>query len=123
MKIKLHEIELNSSNPEKSKDFYGKILGLPVNVDQEGLKCFETGWDGLDLDASIHYPGKVSISFLVDDIDEYVKELRNKGIDVQDPVDSHLGLRTVAMEDPDGYRVEIQSPTENSPEWLRDMIK
>jgi hypothetical protein len=25
--------------------------------------------------------------------------------------------------DPDGYRVEIQTPTEKSPDWLRKMIE
>ena len=123
MKIKLHEIELNANDPEASKRFYHDVLGIPINVDQEGLKCFDSGWPGLDVDASVHFPGKVSISFLVDDIDAFAKELRSKGIVVDDPDDSHLGMRAFALEDPDGHRVEIQSPTDKSPLWLRDMVK
>ena len=123
MKIKLHEIELNANDPEASKRFYHDVLGIPINVDQEGLKCFDSGWPGLDVDASVHFPGKVSISFLVDDIDAFAKELRSKGIAVDDPDDSHLGMRAFALEDPDGHRVEIQSPTDESPQWLTDMVK
>ena len=123
MKIKLHEIELNSAKPEASKEFYANLLGLPLNVDEDGLKCFGSGWPGLDVDASVHFPGKVSISFLVDDIDAYATILREKGIEVDDPEDSHLGIRAFSLEDPDGHRVEIQSPTDKSPEWLKDMIK
>lgn len=123
MKIKLHEIELNSAKPEASKEFYGNLLGLPVNVDEDGLKCFASGWPGLDVNASLHFPGKTSISFLVDDIDAYVAMLREKGLEVKDPEDSHLGMRAFSLEDPAGYRVEIQSPTEKSPGWLKEMIK
>ncbi len=122
MKLKLHEIELNAKDPEASKKFYSDVLGLPINRDQEGLKCFDSGWAGLDIDTSVHFPGKVSISFLVEDIDQFIKELRDKGIQVDDPSDSHLGMRAVFLEDPDGHRVEIQSPAEKSPEWLKKMI-
>ena len=123
MKIKLHEIELNSAKPEASKEFYANLLGLHLKVDEDGLKCFGSGWPGLDVDASVHFPGKVSISFLVDDIDAYATILREKGIEVDDPEDSHLGIRAFSLEDPDGHRVEIQSPTDKSPEWLKDMMK
>ena len=122
MKLRLHEIELYSEDPGTSKEFYNGVLGLPINVDQEGLKCLDSGWSGLDVDTSVHFPGKVSISFLVEDIEQYVKELRDKGFPADDPVESHLGMRAVVLEDPDGHRVEIQSPTDNSPEWLKKMI-
>ncbi len=120
--MKLHEIELYSKDPEASKKFYHEILGLWIDRDQKGLKVFRSGWDGLDIDVSQHFPGKVSISFLVKNIDEYVKRLREKGIHVEDPKESHLGMRAFSVIDPDGYRIEIQSPTEKSPAWLREMI-
>ncbi len=123
MKLKLHEIELNTKNPEASKRFYNDLLGIPINLDQKGLKCFDSGWPGLDIDVSTHFSGKVSISFLVEDIDQFVAELREKGIQVDEPSDSHLGMRVTALEDPDGYRVEIQAPTKKSPDWLRKMIE
>ena len=122
MKLRLHEVELYSKDPEASKKFYNETLGLKITVDQKGLKCFDSGWPGLDVDKSVHFPGKTSLSFLVEDIDRYVEELRAKGLQLDDPDDSHLGMRAIALEDPDGVRIEIQMPTDKSPDWLRDMV-
>ncbi|MEZ4654809.1 MAG: VOC family protein [Candidatus Eisenbacteria bacterium] len=108
MKLRLHEIELNSARPEASKAFYGTLLGLPINVDQDGLKCFGSGWPGLDVAVSVHFPGRASVSFLVDDIDAYAAMLREKGLEVEEPKDSHLGMRAISLEDPDGHRIEIR---------------
>jgi catechol 2,3-dioxygenase-like lactoylglutathione lyase family enzyme len=123
MKLKLHEIELFMKDQEASRRFYHEVLGIPVLHEHEGLITLDSGWKGLDMDASVHFPGKVSISFLVEDIDAFVKELRDKGVEIEDPKDSHFGMRAVTLEDPDGHRVEIQSPTDQSPQWLRDMTE
>lgn len=119
--MKLHEVELYSKDPEASLKFY-QAIGFGINRDQKGLKVFHPGWDEIDLDVSTHFPGKVSISFLVKNIDEYVQRLREKGFKIDDPKESHLGMRAFNIIDPDGYRIEIQSPTEKSPEWLRKMV-
>ena len=50
MKLMLHEIELYMKDVESNKQFYHELLGLPVHVDQEGLKVFDSGWPGLDLE-------------------------------------------------------------------------
>jgi len=50
IKLKLHEIELNSKDPEASKKFYNDLLGIPINIDRNGLKCYDSGWSGLDID-------------------------------------------------------------------------
>ena len=42
MEIRLHEIELHARDLEASKKFYNDTLEIPINVDQEGLKCFGT---------------------------------------------------------------------------------
>lgn len=122
MKLKLHEIELNAKDPEASKKFYHGILGLPMGQDQKGLKVFDSGWANLDVDVSVHHPGQVSISFLVADLDKFVRELRAKGVKVSDPTAVHLGMRTVVLTDPDGHRVAVQAPTDASPEWIKKMI-
>ena len=123
MRVKLHEVELYAKDPEASKRFYSDILGIPITVDQKGLKCFDSGWTGLDFDVSTHFPGKISISFLVQDIDQFVNELKEKGVQVEAPSESHLGMRAVALEDPDGHRIEIQTPTEKSPDWLQKLVE
>ena len=123
MKLKLHEIELHTKDPEGSKRFYHEILGLGVNVDEKGLKVFDTGYGGIDFDTSVHFPGEVSISFLVADVDEFVEKLRAKGIEVKEPGAAHLGMRAICLHDPDGYRIAIQCPTEASPDWLKDLTR
>jgi catechol 2,3-dioxygenase-like lactoylglutathione lyase family enzyme len=123
MKIKFHEIELSAKDPNASKKFYHEILGLPVAVDQEGLKVFDSGRPGIDVDVSTHNPGKTSMSFLVDNLDKFAAELRAKGIKVDGPYSTHLGMRAIELEDPDGHKIEIQSPTQKSPQWLKDMVK
>ena len=110
-------------DPEASKRFYSDILGIPIKLDQKGLKSFDSGWTGLDFDVSTHFPDIVSISFLVPDIDQFVNKLKEKGVQVEAPRESHLGMRAVALEDPDGHRVEIQTPTKKSSDWLRKMIE
>ena len=123
MKLVLHEIELNAKDPEASKRFYHETLGLAIFQDQKGLKVFDSGWPGLDVDASIHFPGQASLSFLVQDLDGFVADLRAKGVQTPGPTPSHLGMRAVALADPDGHRVEIQSPTDASPDWLKKMVQ
>jgi catechol 2,3-dioxygenase-like lactoylglutathione lyase family enzyme len=122
MKIILHEIELNSDNPDKSKQFYSDILGLNVNIDIEGLKCYHAGYPGVEINKSIHFPRKTSISFLVDDIKEFIKIKREQGIDIEDPKPAHLEMIATSITDPDGIRIAIQQPTEKSPDWLKKII-
>ena len=123
MKLILHEVELNSKDVESSKKFYHDLLGLPVHINQEGLKVFDSGWSGLDLNTSTHNPGRTTISFLVDDLDEFAAMLKKKDCNVSDIYETHLGMRAIEFKDPDGNKVEIQCPTEKSPPFLHDMIK
>jgi catechol 2,3-dioxygenase-like lactoylglutathione lyase family enzyme len=121
--MKLHEIELPAKDPEASKHFYHELLGLPVRVDQQGLKVFDPGIGGLDFDTSNHNQGRVRIAFLVYDLDQTIAALRAKGLHILEPFDSHLGMRGIRLEDPDGNLVIIHAPTERSPEWLRSQAK
>jgi hypothetical protein len=59
---------------------------------------------------------------LVQDLDEFVTELRAKGVEVGEPTDVHLGMRAVILTDPDDHRVAIQAPTYASSEWLKKMV-
>ncbi len=116
----LHEIELFSTNLEKEKSIYQDILGLKVNIDNPGLNVYDSGQKGLDLNISTHNPdNKVSLSFLVQDVDEYYKTIKGKGISVSEPYDSHLGLREIKFSDEEGFQIVIHSPTDKSPDWKK----
>lgn len=123
MKLILHEIELNTKDAGAGRNFYHDLLGLPVVLERDGLKVFDSGWPGVDLDVSIHNPGKTTLSFLVDNLDEFTAMLKKKGRKVSDIYDTHLGMQAIELEDPDGNRIEVQCPTEKSPSFLHDMIK
>jgi hypothetical protein len=120
----LHEIELFSADPEKDKNIFQDILGLKLHVDQQDLNVYSSGQKGLDLDVSIHYPDvKVSLAFLVSDVDKYFDLISNKGLNVSEPCDSHLGLKEIKFCTSEGIQIIIHSPTDQSPEWINDMVK
>jgi catechol-2,3-dioxygenase len=121
MKLILHEIELGTSSPEASKAFYHSLLGLPIAIDQEQLKVFQPTTDGLDFNLSTHLPSKVvMLSFLTNDLNAVIDHLTQQGKSFIGPTPSHLEMTCIQLEDPNGYRVKINMPTDRSPNWLKE---
>ena len=120
--MKLHEIGLFARDPKVSRDFYHDTLGLRLHHEEPGLSVFDGGWPGVEIGACSGYADRVHISFIVDDIDKLAEELRAKGIEFEGPTDIHLDKRGITLLDPDGLRVSIQSPTEASPDWVKNMV-
>jgi len=120
--MKLHEIGLMAKDPAASKRFYHDILGLDVDHEEDGLSVFNAGWPGLEIGCS-EYPDRVHLSFIVEDVDKLAEELRKKGVRFGGPGEIHLGKRAIVLLDPDGLRILIQSPTDESPDWVKDMVK
>ncbi|MFT3947822.1 MAG: VOC family protein [Agriterribacter sp.] len=120
MKIRIQEIELGVSDPGKSKLFYNSILGLDTSVDQEALKVFNSGVAGVDFNTSTHFPSKTTMtSFLTDNLQNVIDRLSANGIVFRGPHESHLGMTTIEFNDPDGYLIRVNQPTEKSPTWLK----
>ena len=116
----LHEVELFSADLERDKDIFQDLLGLKLHIDQPDLNVYGSGQKGLDLDVSTHYPdAKVSLAFLVGDVDKYFDLISNKGISVSSPCGSHLGLREIKFCTSEGIQIIIHSPTDQSPEWIK----
>jgi len=120
--MKLHEIELYVKDTVASKKFYRDVLGLKIKSEEKKLLVYNSGLKNIDLDTSNHYPGEISLSFLVKDLEKFVQKLGKKGIPITEPMASHLGMRAIILYDPDGHRIEIQAPGESSPEWLKKMV-
>ena len=55
-------------------------------------------------------------------LDRHVTQLHEKGVSMEGPRPTHLGMRSVTPESPDGTLVQIRSPMEESPPWLRSMV-
>ncbi|MFZ2783726.1 MAG: VOC family protein [Sediminibacterium sp.] len=120
MKIRLQEIELGTNDPDKSKLFYSTILGLETSVDQAGLKVFNSGVTGVDFNMSTHFPTKTTVtSFLTDNLQDVIERLSENGIIFSGPQKSHLGMVSIEFNDPDGYLIRVNQPTEESPTWLK----
>lgn len=120
MKIRLHEIELGTSDPAKSKSFYNTILGLENSVDQATLNVFQSGVGGIDFNTSTHLsPTTAVVSFLTDNLPEVIERLSANGISFSEPKKSHLGMTSIEFSDPDGHLIRVNQPTEDSPTWLK----
>jgi len=123
MKMKLHEIELGSGQPEASRSFYQEVLNLNPVHHHEGLTVFDPGQKGLDFNTANHHPsGEVSFSFLTDVLGPVEDRLREMGIPFSGPADNHLGMICIRFKDPDGFNIVINCPTSKSPDWLRNQL-
>ena len=110
MNIRLHEIELGTTDVKRSKSFYQSVLDLKPQVEIEGLNVFDSGTAGLDLNTSNHFPkGIVAISFIVDDLAEIEQNLKAAGISYEGPAPSHLGMNAIQFKDPDGYLIKVNA--------------
>ena len=79
--MRLHEIELGSSNVKEATNFFQTVFGLSTAIEQEGLTVFESGMKGLDINLSNHQPqGVTTISFLTDDLAAMESRLKEAGI-------------------------------------------
>jgi lactoylglutathione lyase len=105
---------------ERSVGFYRDVIGLPFKLRGDGYVEFTTQgarfglYDrnrlgeltGQGTDAPRHPGGEVV--FLVEDVDAEAMRLRGAGATIlKGPVDRAWGHRTLHVEDPDGFVVEL----------------
>ena len=105
---------------ERSTAFYRDVIGLPFKLQGDGYVEFATEgtrfglYDrnrlgeltGQDAEA----PGRAGgeVVFLVGDVDAEAERLREAGVTILNgPVDRAWGHRTLHVEDPDGFVVEL----------------
>ena len=127
----LGHIAITASDIDRSLDFYCNILGLPeafrVNNDDGGLWMvyLKTGPDDFieiftggdpPPEAPRNAAGIKHICLWVDDIDATLKDLADRGLDVDpDAVRSgRSGCRQYFIADPDGVRIELMQLMPNS---------
>jgi lactoylglutathione lyase len=105
---------------ERSTAFYRDVLGLPFKLQGDGYVEFATEGSrfglydrnrlgeltGQDAEAPGRPGGEVV--FLVGDVDAEAERLRGAGVRVlKGPLDRAWGHRTLHVEDPDGFVVEL----------------
>lgn len=107
----VHHVSINVSSPSASIAFYTEVLGGSLRSDRPDFR-FGGAWIDLG-SAQVHLientaPPNLGQHFaiLYDDLDAVVAELRERGIDVDDPKRVGTGRQTF-VEDPDGNGVEL----------------
>ena len=105
---------------ERSVGFYRDVLGVPFKLEGDGYVEFATQGTKFGLYArdrldeltgqGTEAPGQPGgeVVFLVEDVDAEAERLRAAGVAIlKGPVDRPWGHRTVHVEDPDGFVVEL----------------
>jgi catechol 2,3-dioxygenase-like lactoylglutathione lyase family enzyme len=96
------------SNLERSKKFYGDILGWKLSTDEKNVAGFAFGNGYLVIHADESQPGNrkpggMHVEVQVDDVNAEHTRLRELGVEVSPLQDQHWGERNFYFSDPDAY--------------------
>ncbi|NEU53883.1 VOC family protein [Bacillus altitudinis] len=120
MKMKYTILYVN--DVEASIQFYHHILGFPIKLRVESYVEFDTGEVTLPINSrqdvkeslGLPVPEAVSssqtfeIGFVVDDVNETIASLKEKGVHViKEPAKKPWGQTVSYVSDPDGHFIEI----------------
>jgi lactoylglutathione lyase len=126
--VRLTHVRLLVSDMSVSYRFYKDVLGLSTTWDENpGYAEFPVGpetalaifpRDEMEDVAGLRPAGDGAlVVFEVEDVDEAVRSLRSRGIDVGDPRSRpDWGIRIAHLRDPDGNLIELYHEIE----WVRD---
>jgi glyoxylase I family protein len=119
----IHHVALICSDYERSKDFYSRILGLPIirevwRADRQSWKCdFRLGFAQIELFSFADPPVRPSrpeacglrhLAFRVKILEPMIAHLEHACVSVE-PIrtDEHTGRRFTFFSDPDGLPLEL----------------
>jgi glyoxylase I family protein len=107
----IHHVSINVDDVPKAVTFYTEVLGFEQRGDRPDF-----GFDGAWLDVGgqqVHLikapvPANAGQHFAVrvDDIEVTIKELRERGIEVSDPISVNRNFQAF-LSDPDGNYIEL----------------
>ena len=119
-------IFFKSDNPEEIKKWYQENLGLPID---EWGTMFKTRdidnpnqvnylqWSPFDNKTDYFDPSKKEfmINYRVQNIEEFIKVLKGKGITVLDEITEYDGIgKFVHILDPEGNKIELWEPPKST---------
>jgi predicted enzyme related to lactoylglutathione lyase len=104
-------LEVNSI--EESLAFYNGVLGFQINKhtpdSEPPMATLQAGALKISLAQHLETMLKrgrgVSLFLGVDDVDEYYRQLKERGAEVWPPADEGWGGRFITLQDPDKYRL------------------
>ena len=115
-------ILFKSKNPEKTKEWYQENLGLPTDQWGTMFKSRDIDnpdqvnylqWSPFDKKTDYFDPSKKEfmINYRVQNIEEFVKVLKDKEITVLDEITEYDGIgKFVHILDPEGNKIELWEP-------------
>ncbi|QED46352.1 VOC family protein [Cytobacillus dafuensis] len=127
MILKMGYIILYVENLEKTKHFYGELLGLELKNEFGTYIEYNTGTTilsfntredvreltGLPIPDGVRKEQTFEIGFVTEEVEVVVDKLREAGVKVLlEPVEKPWGQKVAYVEDPDGHYIEICSPIE-----------
>ena len=120
---KIHHVAIIASDYKKSKDFYVNLLGLKIirevyREERDSYKLdLEIGDSQIELFSFKNPPKRPSypeacvlrhLAFEVENIEEQVRELKDKGIKVEEiRIDEFTGRKFTFFSDPDDLPIEL----------------
>ena len=119
-------IFFKSENPEKTKKWYEENLGLPTDQYGTMFKSRDIDnpdeitylqWSPFDKDTDYFDPSKKGfmINYRVQNIEDFVKVLKEKGITVLDEITEYGEIgKFVHILDPEGNKIELWEPPKSS---------
>ncbi|MGD6902897.1 VOC family protein [Bacillus infantis] len=125
MDLKLGYIILYVEDLEKTKQFYGELLGLELKNEFGTYIEYDTGstilsmntrengreLTDLPIPAGFREEQTMELSFVTEDVEGTIEKARQAGVRILlEPVKKPWGQIVAYMEDPDGHYIEICTP-------------
>jgi lactoylglutathione lyase len=125
MEVKLGYVILYVNSIEKTKQFYGELLGLKLRNEVGSYIEYDTGStilsmntrvDGrevtqLPIPDGIQKNNTFELGFVTPDVEGMIERLRQAGVPILlEPTEKPWGQKVAYVEDPDGHYIEICTP-------------
>lgn len=111
-----------SEDPEATKKWYGKHLGLPIDdygctfwwKDRRGADC-STHWSPMKEDTSYFNPSQKQfmVNFRVENLEELLEALREEGVEIIGEIESYDYGKFGWIMDPEGNKIELWEPVDS----------
>ena len=104
-----------TDNLEQTSNFYEKDLGLKLVIDEGAARIFQVSTAAhigvcTAFEDRMVEPKGGMITLVTNEVDEWYNRLTNKGVVINNPphVLEKFNIYTFFLEDPNGYKIEIQ---------------
>jgi predicted enzyme related to lactoylglutathione lyase len=109
----LDNVHIYVRDMERSRAFYGDVLGIPLEGDEHWMEADLGGvrfaLHPLSPSVTDTASGGIAVNFRVDDADDAAARVRAAGYDANEQMREEYGI-SFEVVDPDGYRIYLLQP-------------